>query len=85
MLSQRLTDQSVLTILSRRAKRTGLMKPSSHDFRRTFISDLLETGGDIAMAQKMAGHADVTTTARYDRRGEKMRKKAAHLLHMPVD
>ena len=35
---RRLTDQSVMDILLRRAKQVGLKKTSPHDFRRTFIS-----------------------------------------------
>lgn len=42
-----------------------------HSFRATGITNYLENGGNLEMAQYIAGHADSRTTKLYDRRGQK--------------
>ncbi len=70
-------------MLLKRVGQAGVEPLSPHDFRRTFIGDLLERGIDISRVKEMAGHASVDTTARYDRRPETERRKAVEVLHYP--
>ncbi len=79
----RLGGESVAYILRRRQKQAGTPPFSPHDIRRSFVSDLLDAGVDVLTVQRLAGHASANTTARYDRRGEDTKRRAAQRLELP--
>ena len=83
VMRRRMSEQGILRALVRRGERAGVHGFTPHDFRRTFISDLLDLGVDIVTVQKLADHASPNTTAKYDRRGEEAKKKAIDLLNIP--
>ena len=80
---RRLEPAAIGIVVERRVREVGLRHTTPHDFRRTFTGDLLDAGADLSSAQALLGHASPTTTARYDRRGERARRKAAELVKVP--
>lgn len=48
---------------------------TAHDLRRSFGTRLLDKGADLLTVMKLMGHADVATTAIYDRRGETEKRR----------
>lgn len=83
ILDHGITDQAIYNLLRKRARQAGVRDCRCHDLRRSYISDLLDAGADISTVSKLAGHAQVQTSARYDRRGEDAKRKAVALLHLP--
>jgi len=80
----RLSDQTIYHVIDKRASEAGLIKKATpHDMRRTFVSDLLDVGVDLATVSKMAGHEDANTTKRYDRRSSRVMQEAANKLDVP--
>lgn len=77
------TARAVGYVVDRTRRRAGLPPLATHDFRRTFIGDFLDSGGDIVQAQKIAGHVSVTTTAQYDRREDEGLLVAVDRMSLP--
>lgn len=66
-----LSESAIALILRERLASTGDKAATPHDLRRTFATRLIEDGNDLVKVQRAMGHANVQTTARYDRRSEK--------------
>ena len=76
--TRRLTDSAVDAkdihrMVKRRLLDAGLLpRLTSHSFRATTATDLLEQGVPIEDVQELLGHADSRTTRLYDRRDRKV-------------
>ncbi len=58
-------------MVRRRARDAGIEAAiGNHSFRAIGITDYMNRGGDITIAQRMAGHEDISTTRLYDRRND---------------
>ena len=80
MAGRGISTVAVRQRLAKRCRDAGIVRCSPHDLRRTFVTSALDAQLDLAMAQRLAGHASPATTATYDRRGESALKQAAKKL-----
>lgn len=78
-----MTPDALYRRLQRLGGHAGIARFSPHDLRRSFVSDLLDAGADIAAVQALAGHRRPETTVRYDRRPDTARRRATTLLYVP--
>jgi integrase len=76
-IMQHMHPQAVSYIMTTRGEAAGIDHFSSHATRRGFITNLLKSGADLGMAQKLARHSDPETTARhYDLRDDDDKRAA---------
>lgn len=78
-----LSGQAIFAALRRRALAAGLERFSPHDLRRSFATHHFEEGSDSRLVQGMLGHASPSTTAKYDLRSEKARRRASKRARVP--
>jgi integrase/recombinase XerD len=70
---RRLDRRSVLKLVEKRAKTSGILKRvCCHSFRATGVTEYMNSGGTIEIAQRIAGHTSPSTTRIYDRSGDQL-------------
>lgn len=68
-----LNQSNIHKMIRRRCRQAGIStKIGCHSFRATGITNYLENGGRLEVAQQMAGHESSRTTGLYDRRGDEI-------------
>jgi site-specific recombinase XerD len=80
---KKLTATAIYNIITARAKDVGLENLTPHDFRRTFVGNLLDKGVDMSTASKLTGHSSLDMVKRYDRRSERTKREAISKLDLP--
>lgn len=76
-IAKPLSTATIYQIVTHNTKSILGFKCSPHDLRRTFVTELLNQNVDIATVSKMAGHANISTTQIYDKRGDEALIRAA--------
>lgn len=83
--ARRLSSSAIYSITTKLARDAGVANLAPHDFRRTYIGDLLDEGVDPFTIKDLVGHQSVNTTAGYDRRPARVRAEAVKKLRVPYE
>ena len=79
LVGQELDSHTLRCDVYRLARKLGIGPLKTHDFRRSFVSNLLPLV-DLVTVQRLCGHASPTTTAKYDRRAHDAMRDAIRKL-----
>ena len=82
ILDSPLDPASIGRIVAKALNESGIEHITTHDLRRTFATRLLSKNVDIVAVKNLMGHANVTTTAKYDRRTADALKEAVNQLDL---
>jgi integrase len=84
VLVRELSAAAADLILEKRFKQSGIRETISwHDFRRTLAGNLFSSNVDPVTIKDQLGHANITTTQRYDRRPDELRRIAIANIEVP--
>jgi integrase len=78
-----LHSTTVLDMIHRRGAEAGVEPFGTHDFRRTFASDLLGAF-DPTLVSKLLNHRKIDSTMRYDVRGDELKRAAVASLELSM-
>lgn len=82
LTQERLTHSGLSHALKQLQVQAKIQPFAPHDLRRTFITHLLEMGIDLNTVRQLAGHSDLSTTVRYDKRDEAWQRRASQSLQL---
>jgi len=78
--NQRLSPAAMVNIIERRCEKTGIPRFTPHDLRRSYATNLIDSGVDLFTVQQLMRHKSLETTQRYDMRIDSVKKKAIQKL-----
>ena len=80
ILDKGISIRTVGNIIEKRCENMNIARFTPHDLRRSFATNLLKSGVDVFIVQRLMRHANINTTRIYDMRDESAQKEAIKLL-----
>jgi site-specific recombinase XerD len=80
ILNRGIAIRTISDLIEKRCENVGIERFTPHDLRRSFATNLLNSGVDVFLVQKLMRHSNVNTTKIYDKRGEEEAARAVELL-----